>query len=80
MTFTHEFAFEGEVIQWHVCEVCGTTMDAHESFRDCEYCSTDEQSITHFPATCCPGCPCGSWEEQHPGVDPNSIYDCESAV
>lgn len=66
------FDFESE--QYHVCEVCGSTMDAHSDFGDCEYCSTEEEPVRHYRALCCPGCPCGSWEQEHPGVDPNYIY------
>jgi len=42
----------------HVCTVCYRASEAHpERSEDC-----DEW---HFPALCCVGCECRSWEQAH---------------
>lgn len=42
----------------HVCTVCFSLAENHpEEGCDC--------GVSHFPALCCPGCDCGSYEEAH---------------
>ena len=47
----------------HYCEVCFTSMFDHP-----ERCFGwgDEEPHYHMTPLCCPGCPCGSFEEAHP--------------
>lgn len=45
----------------HTCERCFRGAQSHP-----EDCGTQEERCSHFPALCCPGCPCGSFEAAHP--------------
>lgn len=48
----------------HVCEVCG--QDANEHPEACyDEAHGRDVPARHWPAPCCPGCPCLSWEEAH---------------
>lgn len=42
----------------HICIECGDSVEAHD-----EMCRV---GCRHFPALCCPGCPCLSFYEAHP--------------
>lgn len=44
----------------HVCDVC--------YYLDSEHPERCERGCQHFPAVCCRGCPCESWEEEHKPV------------
>lgn len=43
----------------HYCTVCCRPLEAHREACDCG------RELSYFPALCCPGCDCGSWEEAH---------------
>jgi hypothetical protein len=45
----------------HICGVCYQDAEVHPSD-----CGIDVERCYHFPALCCPVCPCGSAEEAHP--------------
>ena len=44
----------------HYCTVCFRPVDAHD-----EHCDVDD-CCGHWPALCCPGCACESFEQAHP--------------
>lgn len=48
----------------HFCEVCFASM--HDHLSRCYGRNDEEEAHFHAPALCCPGCPCGSYEEYHP--------------
>lgn len=49
----------------HTCGSCGRDLADHN--ENCFEGTPDgESSHIHFPALCCPGCDCGSFEEAHP--------------
>lgn len=43
----------------HICTVCGQSLYDHPE--------TCERGCFHWPAVCCEGCACGSFEEEHEG-------------
>lgn len=45
----------------HICEVCFQPSHLHD-----EDCGTQEEPCHHWPALCCPGCGCQSFEAAHP--------------
>ena len=47
----------------HWCEVCGFPANKHD-----ERCWVGGEEHRHWPALCCPGCGCLSFEEAHPDV------------
>lgn len=50
----------------HRCQECFASMFDHSERCYDDSHDPDELPVYHFPPTCCQGCPCGSWEEQHP--------------
>ena len=53
----------------HICGICFQDSAEHDSRCYEQGCEGD----THWPALCCPGCPCRSYEEAH--ARPNSDDD-----
>ena len=59
----------------HICTVCFQSMFHHPEECGAEACwvkdkTGREQALRHWPALCCPGCGCGSFEEAHGMRDP----------
>jgi hypothetical protein len=51
----------------HPCGVCFLDFAVHP--EQCEVIEGER----HWPPLCCPGCPCGSFEEAHPGLTVDSV-------
>ena len=48
----------------HTCEQC--FMDSDDHSQECYEPEADCPQGRHWPALCCPGCPCHSYEDAHP--------------
>lgn len=51
----------------HECTVCLGSMEVHKHECDCDQCydEKEDRGKTFFPALCCEGCDCRSFEEAH---------------
>jgi hypothetical protein len=54
-------SFYGE----HICEACFQPVSDHSQRCDCDQCDGEDEDVYFLVPPCCPGCPCGSFEEAH---------------